>query len=83
MSNSIVVAEGDDLSASGTEICGLAAAADRRERCPGASCPFWEGAPSGQAAGCAIERITRHLKTRPELSRHLLELRNGLGPALL
>ena len=63
--------------------CGLAATAGRRERCPGASCPLWEAAPNAPAAGCAIERIVPHLKSRPELAHYLLELRERLGAALL
>jgi hypothetical protein len=70
---------GADTLRGGTETCGLAAAAGRREACPGASCPLWEAEPNAPAAGYAIGRMVPHLKTRPELVHYLLELRQELG----
>ena len=67
----------------GLGACGLAAAAGRSESCPGVRCPLWEAHPNAPAAGCAIEPIVPHLKSRPELAHYLLELREQLGAALL
>lgn len=49
--------------------CTLQVAVGRRERCPGASCPFWA------AQGCALDGVRADIETNPELAGYLLDLR--------
>ena len=37
--------------------------------CPGARCPFWDD-------GCVVAPLRSDLPTRPDLARHLLNVRN-------
>ena len=58
--------------------CHLKAAIGLAESCPGPSCPFWEEGVRHE--GCGLERLGLDLG-RPDLARHLLELRAALEQA--
>jgi hypothetical protein len=55
--------------------CSLRAAVGEHELCPGHECSFWEEGGAGATAGCAIERLGVPFAGKPELARHLLDLR--------
>jgi hypothetical protein len=52
--------------------CTLQGAIGRFERCPGASCPFWD---EGE---CLFHDVRREV-ARPHVAEHLLELRDSLA----
>src|SRR5687768_15642121 len=53
--------------------CQLQAAVGRFERCPGASCPFWDD------GRCLFAATKPELLARPRVAEHLLELRDSLA----
>lgn len=57
------------------KLCSLRQAVGEEERCPGGSCPFWEQGGAVLEPGCAIERLDVPIGRRPDLARHLLDLR--------
>ncbi len=57
-------------------LCVLHYSAGEAASCPGAACAFWAPGAREAASGCALERIGPELLLRPELARHLLELRS-------
>jgi hypothetical protein len=61
--------------------CTLRAALGEHERCPGASCAFWEPGGAALEPGCAIERLSIPVHRHRELARHLLDLRLRLEEA--
>jgi hypothetical protein len=59
--------------------CSLRAAVGEHELCPGHECAFWEDGGAVVTAGCAIERLGVPVERRPDLPRHLLDLRLTLA----
>jgi hypothetical protein len=55
--------------------CSLRAAVGEHELCPGHECAFWEEGGAVIAGGCAIERLGVPVQRRPDLARHLVDLR--------
>ena len=55
--------------------CSLKEAIGERELCPGRDCAFWEEGGAVIEEGCGIERLGVPVERRPDLARHLLELR--------
>jgi hypothetical protein len=55
--------------------CSLREALGKQEPCPGATCLFWEESGAVVELGCAIERLGVPVQERPDLARHLLDLR--------
>jgi hypothetical protein len=55
--------------------CSLRVSVGERELCPGADCAFWEEGGAVLEMGCAVERLGVPVDRRPDLARHLLELR--------
>ncbi len=55
--------------------CTLRVAVGEHETCPGGACAFWEAGGAVLEAGCAIERLGVPVSSRPDLARHLLDLR--------
>ena len=59
--------------------CGVAAAVEISERCPGPRCPFWQEDRTLAVSGrCSIEEVVPYLEALPELAQYLLELRTNL-----
>jgi hypothetical protein len=59
--------------------CGVAAAVEVGELCPGARCPFWQEDGRPEVLGrCSIEEVVPYLRTLPELAQYLLEVRTNL-----
>jgi hypothetical protein len=61
--------------------CTLRAAVGEQEVCPGYGCAFWEEGGAVVEPGCAIERLGVPAARRPDLARHLLDLRLRLDAA--
>jgi hypothetical protein len=61
--------------------CSLRVAVGEHEVCPGHDCAFWEPGGAVVEAGCAIERLAVPVALRPDLARHLLDLRLRLERA--
>ena len=61
--------------------CSLRRAVGERELCPGSVCAYWEDGGSIVDAGCAVERLGIPVDRRPDLARHLLELRLAVESA--
>ena len=57
------------------KLCSLREAVGEHERCPGATCAFWEAGGAVVEGGCAIERIGVPVRRQRDLARHLLDLR--------
>jgi hypothetical protein len=55
-----------------TALCRMKESLGESEACPGGGCPFWED-------GCVVAQID--LRSRPELARFLLALRQDLEDA--
>ena len=55
--------------------CSLRAAVGEHELCPGHECAFWEDGGAVVSGGCAIERLGVPVERRPDLARHLVDLR--------
>ena len=63
------------------ELCRLELIAGHEERCPGASCPFWEPGGAVVEGGCVLERVGFELDRRPEVAALLLDDRHRIEDA--